>query len=414
MALISACGTASALDSREAGLEAARAALTQLGRVRPVIGFVFASHDFAVNQVLNGVIAQVGDTPLIGFKTPGELSQKGLGRRSVVVALLAGADLQAHAEWWPGYTDEGAITGPGPATEKMLQVFESYLPGKAVMVVADGLGVDSAAMVRELREYASSLQMGHETPAIFGSLSGGDLRHGRAFQMGGQQAGSGGLAAAVLSGKIKIGIGTGHGWGRVGPYFKVTRTRGLWIRAFDGLPVNEVYAQTFGCTPREWSFPPLNELVRLYPLALESADHGPEQSTPGSAIRAPIRIESDGSLRMNSIIPEGTYAHLLSGSADYCLEAARRAAREALDSLRDGSEPVKPVLALILVDAAWQHLLTANPGKEVEAVQSVIGKDVPVAGGYTFGQISPDPATHLPELLNEHIQVILLAESQQN
>lgn len=411
MALISACGTAYALDSREAGLEAARMALGQLGRVRPGIGFVFASHDFAVNQVMNGVIAQVGDTPLIGFKTPGELSQNGLSRRSVVVALLAGAELQARAEWWPGYTDEGAITGPGPSTQKMLQAFESSLPGRALMVVADGLGVDSSPMVRELKEYCTGVRMSSQPPAIFGALSGGDLRHGRAFQMGGQQAGSGGLAAAVINGKIRIGIGSGHGWGKVGPYFQVTRTRAFWIRALDGQAVNEVYAHTFGCTPREWIFPPLNELVRLYPLAIETTQKQGAGADEDFTIRAPIRFESDGSLRMNAIIPEGTHVHLLSGGADYCVEAAKRAATQALNALHPNGEPIKPVLALLLVDAAWQQLLTSSPGKEVEAVRSVIGNEVPVAGGYTFGQVAPQPGSRLPELLNQHIIVILFGES---
>lgn len=408
MALIAACGTAYALDSREAGLEAARLALAQLGRVRPAIGFVFASHDFAVHQVLNGVIAQIGDTPVIGFKTPVEIDQNGISRRSVVVALLAGSEIQARAEWWPGFTDEGAITGPGPSTQKMLQTFEGSLPGKAIMVAADGLGVDASPMARELRNFAANYTGSSHMPAIFGALAGADMRHGRAYQMGGQQAGSGGLAGAVISGRIKTGIGAGHGWGKLGPFFKVTRTRGLWIRTFDEQPVSEIFAKTFGCSPREWIYPPLNELVRLYPLAIE--DKQEETSEPTMTIRAPIRIESDGSLRMNTVVPEGTYAHLLSGSTDYCLEAARTASRHALDNLKAGGE-VKPVLALLLIDAAWHHLFTANPGKEIEAVRSEIGSDVPIAGGYTYGQIAPGVDSGLPELLNEHIVVILFGES---
>jgi hypothetical protein len=54
----------------------------------------------------------------------------------------------------------------------------------------------------------------------------------------------------VLSGDLCIGTGTGHGWLPVGTHYKITQTRGLWIRQIDGKLPSEVYATTFGCGKR--------------------------------------------------------------------------------------------------------------------------------------------------------------------
>ena len=69
----------------------------------------------------------------------------------------------------------------------------------------------------------------------------------------------------------------------------------------------------------------------------------------------------------------------------------------------------KPAFALVLVDIAWQMLLKANPGAEIAAVQNILGPNIPIAGGYTLGQIVRGDETG-PSFLNQHILVILFGE----
>jgi hypothetical protein len=124
-------------------------------------------------------------------------------------------------------------------------------------------------------------------------------------------------------------------------------------------------------------------------------------------IRAPIRVEADGSFRMNAPVRDGVDAYLLVGNRFSCENAAQQAAQQALQQL-DGK---KPIFALILVDIAWQMLLKSHPGAEVAAVQDILGKDIPIAGGYTLGQIIPGKETASPQLLNQHIVVVTFAEA---
>jgi hypothetical protein len=154
----------------------------------------------------------------------------------------------------------------------------------------------------------------------------------------------------------------------------VTRSRGFWLRTLDGRPASETYAQLFGYSARDWAFPPLSHLARLYPLGVEQGEQ--------LVVRAPIRVEADGSFRMNAPVRDGADAYLLVGSRISCENAAHEAAQQALQQL----EGRKPVFALILVDIAWEMLLKSHPGSEIAAVQDIWGGSSH-AGGYTLGRL---------------------------
>ena len=126
-------------------------------------------------------------------------------------------------------------------------------------------------------------------------------------------------------------------------------------------------------------------------------------------IRSPIRVEADGSFRMNAAIRDGIDAYLLVGSRIACERAARKAAQQALLQLGDA----KPAFALVLVDVAWQMLLKAQPGVEIAAVQEILGDKIPIAGGYTLGQIA-STETAIPKFLNQHMVVMVFGEANQN
>ena len=111
---------------------------------------------------------------------------------------------------------------------------------------------------------------------------------------------------------------------------------------------------------------------------------------------------------MNAPVRDGVDAFILVGSRANCQKAAQQATQQALREL-DG---VKPAFALVLVDIAWQMLLKATPGVEIAAIQEIIGNDIPIAGGYTLGQIIPGKNATTPEFFNQHIVVILFGEEK--
>jgi hypothetical protein len=389
MSLQTAVGVAQALDGREAGLQAAHQALNRLGSVAPGLGILMASNHYQPREVLSGVLSLIGDAPIIGFSTPAGLTSAGQHPNSVVLALLGG-DFQAESHWFSGYAQSSRETA-----HHLLQLAPGEIPSQALLFFADGFSGDA-------EQFCSSIQT--EALPIVGGLSSGDLYTGATFQIAGNQAGTGSLAAAFLRGNIRVGIGHAHGWDPVGSQFRVTRSRGFWLRTLNGRPASETYAELFGHPARDWAFPPLSYLARLYPLGVEQGEE--------LVIRAPIRVEADGSFRMNAPIRDGADAYLLIGSRAASEKAASQAAQQALRALGD----LKPAFALILVDIAWQMLLQANPGAEVAAVRDILGPDIAIAGGYTLGQIVPagdgraaSPGAGQPRFLNQHIVVVAFA-----
>lgn len=385
MTINSAVGTAQALDGREAGLQATHQALNNLGANAPGLAIVISSHQYQPREVLNGVSSLLGDTPMIGFSSPVGLTHDGHHPHSVVVALLSG-DFQSDTLWLPGYAQSGRETA-----SKIEQHASARVERQSILVFADGFNGDA-------EQFCSALPTALD---VTGALSSGDLHTGNTYQMVGTQTGAGGMAATFLRGDLQVGVGADHGWDPVGNQFRVTRSRGFWLRTLDGRPASEAYADLFDYPARDWAFPPLSYLARLYPLGMEQGD--------GMVVRAPIRVEADGSFRMNAVIRDGVDAFLLVGSRASCERAAKKAAQQALLKLGDA----KPRLALVLVDVAWQMLLKAQPGAEIAAVQEILGDSVPVAGGYTLGQVVTADEDTKPKFLNQHIVVIVFGEPKE-
>jgi hypothetical protein len=383
MTIISAIGSAQALNGREAGLQATHQALNRLGANAPNFAIVIASHQYQARETLNGVSGLVGDTPIIGFSSPAGLTNHGQHPHSVVVALLSG-DFQSETLWLPGYAQSGRETA-----SKIEKHVSARAEQQSVLFFGDGFNGDAEQFCNAI---STNLN-------VFGGLSSGDLHTGNTYQLTENQTGAGGLAAAFLRGSIKIGVGTDHGWDPVGSQLRVTRSRGFWLRTLDGRPASESYASLFGYPARDWAFPPLSYLARLYPLGVEQNE--------GLVVRAPIRVEADGSFRMNAAIRDGIDAYLLVGSRAACETAARNAAQQAIRQLGDS----KPALVLVLVDVAWQMLLKAQPGAEITAIQEILGENVPIAGGYTLGQVTTADENSKPKFLNQHIVVIAFGEA---
>jgi hypothetical protein len=382
MTLLAAVGYARSLDGREAGLQATHQALNELGNTLPTFGLVISSYQYEAQQVINGVASLTGNMPLVGFSTSAGITLDGVHPHSVVVALLAASDAHADIKWLAGYTQASR-----EVSQQLAELFKRK-PKQPALLFADGFNADAEQICSSLPPEAN----------LIGGLSTGDLHTGNAYQVSGAQFGAGGLALARLEGRIRVGVGYGHGWQPVGSHFRVTRSRGFWVRTLDGRPASETYAHLFGYPARDWAFPPLNHLARLYPLGLE-------QPNKSLLVRSPLRVEADGSFRMNAAVGDGSDAYLLVGSLTACRSAAQSAVQQAVAELKGA----RPALALVLADISWQMLHEAQPGGDAAAIREALGMDIPIAGGYTLGQIIPTEDSK-PQFLNQHLVVALFGE----
>ncbi len=396
-------GTGVGINGRDAAMQATQRALDQLGTARPVLALVFVSQEFNMAEVLTTLTGLLGETPLWGFSTLRPLTESGDQPRSVVVALLTGAENHALLRWFPGY-----IRDSNGAARQLAQSLrqEVFLP-QHLLLAADGINGSLLPLCAALEEFPVF---------VSGCMASGDPTMGKTFQVGGSQAGPGGLAAAALGGRFRVGSGLAQGWRDVGVSFQATRTRDVWLQALDGAPAAETYSRMFGYSTREWALPPLTDLARLYSLGVEipskeGQQRGEGNRSPALLLRSILRVEIDGSLRLSAPVPEGVTVHLMSGDLDTCLQAARQAARQALAALEVNA---RPLLAVALVDAAWQLLLETRPRALVETLAEELKTahaDIPLVGAYTYGQLIRPALDQPPVLHNQNLALLVIGEA---
>jgi hypothetical protein len=385
MTRLAVYGTAQGLDGREAAIKASQMALDQLGMLKPVFGIVFASEEFDTVETLAGLAGLIGDVPLWGVSTVRPLTGDSEKPRSIVVALIAGQDLKASVLWVPGYAEDSQ-----EAARQIGRVLRSelILP-QVLLLAADGVAGSLLPVCAGLADL----------PVMAGGcLASGSYSSGKTDVFGKNQAGPGALSAALLSGRFRVGSGSGHGWQDTGLNFMVTKARDVWIQGIDGQPVTEMLAKIFGRPAREWSFPPLNELVRLYPLGVEPALRDDEL-----ILRSPLRIEVDGSMRMSTPVAEGSRVHLMLGDPEGCLKAAATAAQLALADLGNAH----PLVALAYIDLAWLYLMENRPNQVAQVLQETLGS-IPLVGAYTLGQMVRSSVNSVPVINNQGVTVQIL------
>lgn len=383
-----AWGAGQGIDGREAARQAVQQALERLGTARPLLGIVFVSYEYSMNEVFAGLTSLLGSMPLWGMSTSRPITIDGEQPHSVVLAILSGTDWKTQIIWQPQFSRDSTATG-----RELAQVLhETGGDLQGLLMAVDGIQGDASQILPALTNLVVP---------ISGGLAAGEVHLGKTYQFGGNQWASGALSALAIGGRLRLGVGIGSGWQDSGIHFVVTRTRDLWLQSLDDQPAAEVYSKIFGHTARQWAFPPLNQLVRLYPLGLEVSPGKPER-----IVRSPLQVEVDGSFRMNTVVAEGEVAHLMIGDPQACLESARQALRQALAKL--GS--AHPLLAMIFVDLSWQLLFETHPGQFASVLREELG-NIPVIGAYTFGQITRPEGDNWVRFQNQAFLATVIGET---
>ncbi len=381
-----AWGIGHGIDGREAARQAAQQALEGLGTVRPGVAIILAAQEYPVGEVFAGLSSLPGGMPVWGMSTSRPFTADGEQARSVIVAILSGAEWKTQTYWQPQFGRDSASAG-----RELGQALNNPGGWNGLLLAADGIQGDASQALPALT--------GLDLP-VAGGLAAGEVHLGKTYQFGGNQWSNGALSALAVGGRLRMSVGLAQGWQDTGIHFTVTKARSVWLQGLDGAPAAEAYARIFGTSARQWAFPPLTQLARLYPLGVEISPGRPER-----IVRSPLQVEVDGSFRMNAGVAEEETAHLMVGDAQACLENTRLAVRQALAGLGKA----RPVLALVFADLAWQMLLETRAGRLEATLREEIGK-TPLIGAYTLGQVLRPTGEALVRFFNQALLVAVIGE----
>ena len=357
-------------DSRKAGHEAAQVALEKLHAASPAILLVFASIQYNQEELLKGVREVAPDALVVGGSAAGEIVSWSTVFDGVNVMAIAADTIRFVTGLGEGVAKDSFEAGAKAAK----QVVEKG-GGKPdlFIMLPDGMTGNGAAIVDGVKSVLG------ENASIIGGSLGDDYRFQKTFEYYQDTVFTDVVVGVGLYGKFSYGFGIKHGWEPVGLPLKVTKAEGVVLKEVDGKPALDVYKEYFGKDAAELVKEPLARMAYTYPIGLAV------QGSDELLIRDPVIANEKGEITMAAAIPEGTMIRLMIGDRDKAIAAAKEAAEVAISQL-NGAEP-KCILMFNCM--ARNKLLGVRCHEENQTVLQVIGKDVPMAGFYTYGEQGP-------------------------
>lgn len=372
MALKAQIGFDQGTDAFLVGARACQEAFDKLGEQKADLAIVFSSVQYDQEQMLAGVRSVSGDTLLVGSSTAGEITTAGpLNKHSVAVMLIKSDIVRFY-----GAVGEGVAQGPRAAGQDVAKKVRE-LAGeelKSFVMLPDVLAGNGSDIVRGALD-----ALGEHFPVV-GGAAGDDFEFKKTYQYLNDKVYSGAVVGLGMTGDFKIGIGVKHGWLPIGAPAKVTRSSGSVLHEIDGRPAIKIYEDYFGEQEAQTlRSEALAKLAITYPLGMKVA------GSDEMLIRDPITAGEDGSITCAAEVPEGSEIQLMIGSREEAVKVAKVAAEDALGQL-DGSAP-KAVIIFNCI--ARNKLYGEHASDEINAIQSVLGADVPLIGFYTYGEQAP-------------------------
>lgn len=386
-------------DSYQAGLEATAAAIEKMGGGTPDFTITFASVAFNQDDVVRGVRDGSHGASGVGCSDAGEITSDGPSEKSVAVMTIQsdtitfttglGADIKSGAR------------AAGTAVAKQVQE-KAKAPLKAFVMLPDVLVGNGADIVRGVTDL-----LGENFPVI-GGAAGDDFLFQKTYEYCDGAVASGAVAGVGLSGEFTFALGVRHGWVPIGQPMQVTKSEGAVLHELDGRPAVSIYEDYFGTEADVLRKEPLARLAITYPLGIKVSD------LDEYLIRDAITVDEAGAITCAAEIPEGSEIRLMIGSKEKAVEAAEAAARHMMDDFK--AQNSQPKLLLMFNCIAREKLFAQKAKDEIDAIQNIVGKEVPVLGFYTYGEQAPmggetrDPKKIQSRFYNETVVLFGIGE----
>ncbi len=260
-----------------------------------------------------------------------------------------------------------------------------------VLIVSDGTYVNGSELVQGLAENNP------QNIPITGGLAADGDRFRRTFA-GLNQVPKEGMVIAVgfYGSDLHIGHGYFGGWDEFGPHKKITRAEKNVLYEIDGKNALDLYKEYLGPYKDE-----LPGSALLFPLSMQ------EEGSKEHVVRTILSInEQDKSMVFAGNLPQGSTVRLMKANFDKLIDGSSVAAQSAFTSLA-GSHPE---LALFISCVGRKLILQTRTNEEVVSAKGIFGDDIPVAGFYSYGEISPFARLTRCELHNQTMTITTFSE----
>jgi PAS domain S-box-containing protein len=375
-------GSAKGCDSFAVGTEAARQAVRGIDGSPLVVVLVFASVHYDLEEMLRGIHAVVGDTPVMGATTAGEICNQQQQESVVVVALASpyvqvrvGVGQKVSRDWQQAVAQ--AVSAPEVApffSSPGSNIWtELTLQGKSAFGLLFSPGNTKTADSRsfEILEELKRLSLGR-VPFV-GGAAADDWRLESNYVFWGRQAYPDSVLVAVFETQLRFGLALAHGFHPTSRKTTVTRVKDHEVLELDNRPAAEIYSQLQGLS---------REILTDKHLTL--ATGRPMATAVGFgeySINVASFFTANGGVRFAQPVPEGTVLTVMEGEIDDLVAAGAEAFHKALTR----GSIIDPALALVFPCALRTPLLGERQHEVISGIRNLV-PGVPVAGFYSFGE----------------------------
>jgi hypothetical protein len=369
MKILAGTGASKAIDGREAGREAAMAALAALSGQSPALVVTFTTPRYDLAELLAGIRSVTGDAPVIGATSSGEMIQgeyMGFGAGVGVLALTGGSHRFGIA------SVANVRNDLDKAAQELARASKAQAgpsPHSAIMLLADCLCGDLQRLVQGVYRIT-----GPKTPIVGGAASD-EQKFVQTFVLHNDKIVESGAAALWIASEKPLPVVTRHGWKPYGAPMLVTRAEGVEIMEIGGRPAAAVYEEQLDMEPGTLTPGNFWGAALRHPFGLLQ----PDGST---IIRVPREKTEQGGLRIQGCVPpSGSAVQVMAGNADMLLEIAGEVASTAIAAHPEAG-------AIIAFScAARATIFGPRAPEEARLLQAAAG-GVPTFGTYCCGEFA--------------------------
>jgi len=399
------CGVAKGADSYAAGREAASQAVRGIASHSLSAVIVFASASYHLDAMLSGVSSVVGNAPIIGASSAGEICNRTSFGSVAVMALASpflrvslGLGKRVSTDWLKSVHEAVDYGGLNRYFTPQDSTYynEMAREGRSAfaMLFSPASTPDFDSYSPEILEELKRLSLGRIP--FFGGAAVDALETSgyKNFVFYGNQASPDSLVLAIFETSLKFGIAMGHGFYPSKQKAVVTKVRDCHVLEMDGKPAADVFAALHDL-PRETleGKPLFEQPVKSFGMRNQLGQY---------TLFVPRSVTPEGGVLLAHPVPEGTPLTLMETDPDEMVAAGK----DTLLRTMMQSGIARPAAILICSCFLRMHLLKDRINEEITAITDIM-PGVPVAGFYSAGEqgITDD---HVSRHNNEAIVILLL------
>lgn len=373
-------------DPFSVGLAAAQQAFSTLSIYEPSVALVYASANYDLQKVLDGITSLTDDIPLLGTSTGGEeINSLVINSHVVTVVLLAspylrvhigiGQEIEKNCEKAVEEAFREARIGEYLSHQKLsgrlkvsyVNPYKSifaltFLPGKV-----DGYNAKGFEVTNLLRK-----KSGNKLP-IFGGCSSNTSNNAPTYQLANGKIYTDSLVLGLFETDLKFGIGKAHGFIPTENHMVVTSAKDYIIKELDYRPAAEVYAEAYNIS--------LDELKKKPEDYFHSRLLGIRDLYGSYYLIDCYRVTEDNGIELHMPIQENTLLTMMESNVERIIHSEQKAVRKALLHGEIGN----PALVLLHSCTIREKILGAQKENCISLITEKL-KDTKLAGFYSYGE----------------------------